>query len=90
MDADGCYWVACVFGSAVARLTPAGAVDRVVAVPVTKPTMPAFGGTALDTLYVTSIGGGGTHPTDPAEADAGRLLAMDVGVTGVAEPRFGG
>jgi sugar lactone lactonase YvrE len=63
-------------------------VDRVVEVPVAKPTMPAFGGPGLETLFVTSIGGGGTHERDVAQPDAGRLLAIDVGITGVADRPF--
>lgn len=84
VDADGCYWIACVFGSAVARLTPAGAVDRVIELPVEKPTKPAFGGPDLDVLFVTSIGGGGSHRE--ASPPNGQLIAIDVGVGGLSEP----
>jgi sugar lactone lactonase YvrE len=90
VDADGCYWVACVFGSAVARLTSDGAVDRVIELPIEKPTMPAFGGPDLETLFVTSIGGGGTHEPNVVQPDAGRLLAIDVGVGGLSESHFAG
>jgi L-arabinonolactonase len=90
VDAEGCYWIACVYGSAVARITPDGAVDRVVAVPVRRPTCVALGGPALDTLFVTSIGGGGDYPVFDDEPDAGRVFAIDVGVTGIAEAVFGG
>ena len=90
VDADGCYWIACVFGSAIARLTPQGDVDRLVDVPVDKPTKPAFGGANLDTLFVTSIGGGGSHERYDDPGLNGRLLAIDVGVRGVPEPLFSG
>ncbi len=90
VDAAGCYWVACVFGAAVARLTPNGVVDRIIDLPVEKPTMPAFGGPDVETLFITSIGGGGTHETNAAEPNAGRLLAIDVGIGGVSEPHFAG
>ena len=90
IDEDGCYWIACVFGSAIARITPQGDVDRLVAVPVDKPTKPAFGGTNLDTLFVTSIGGGGSHERHDDPGLNGRLLAIDVGVRGVQEPIFSG
>lgn len=92
VDEDGCYWVACVYGWAVARLTPGGQIDRIIDLPVEKPTMPAFGGAALDTLFVTSMGDGEPRSRSPnrPQTDAGRLLALDVGVRGMKEPRFAG
>lgn len=85
VDEEGCYWSAAVRGGALHRFTPDGRLDRTVDLPVSRPTMPAFGGDALDTLFVTSIGGG-----DPDEPLAGTILALDVGVRGLPEPRFGG
>ncbi len=86
MDVDGCYWTACVGGGAVARLTPHGDVDRVIELPLTDPTMPAFGGPGLSTLFITSLRRNTAAPTD-SEHD-GHLLALDVGVSGILEPRF--
>ncbi len=86
VDVDGCYWIACVFGSAVARLTPRGKVDRIIDLPVDKPTKPAFGGASLDVLYVTSIGGGGSHERHADPGVNGLLLTIDPGVSGVPEP----
>jgi sugar lactone lactonase YvrE len=90
VDEDGGYWTSCVFGSAVARLTPEGVVDRIIEVPVSKPTMPAFGGAGLETMFVTSIGGGGSHARPDPPGANGRLLAIDVGARGLPEPHFGG
>jgi L-arabinonolactonase len=90
VDQDGCYWIACVYGWAVLRVTPGGAIDREIAVPVEKPTMPAFGGNDLATLFITTIGGGGSHRTDPTQPDAGGLFAVEPGVRGLPEPRFEG
>lgn len=85
VDAEGCYWIACVRGWAVARLTPAGETERIIELPVEMPTMPAFGGPDLETLYLTSI----AAPDDPAQPLSGGLFALDVGVQGRPEPRFG-
>jgi sugar lactone lactonase YvrE len=88
VDESGCYWIACVGGAAVLRVTPRGDVDRVIDMPVLRPTMPAFGGTNLDTMFVTSIG-----PRDPdtdGPGPHGALFAFDPGVRGLPEPRFGG
>jgi L-arabinonolactonase len=85
VDADGCYWMAGVGGSQLVRLTPAGRIDRIVALPVERPTRPAFGGSDLDVLFVTSIGAGTTQP------QAGGIFALTgLGVQGVPEVRFGG
>jgi len=90
LDADGCYWSASVYGWAVIRITPDGALDRRIDLPVQKPSMPAFGGSDLSTLYITSIGAGGSKPSE-AGSDGfapGALLAVDAGVQGVPEPTF--
>jgi sugar lactone lactonase YvrE len=88
VDADGCYWTACVGGGAVARLTPRGDVDRVISLPVTYPTMPAFGGAGLSTLFITSLRGNAEVEGD-REHD-GHILVLDVGVSGNLEPTFQG
>ena len=78
-----------------ARAGPAGDARRARSIggspsPSEKPTMPAFGGPDLSTLFITSIGGGGSHAIDPAQPEAGGLFAIDAGVRGLPEPRFAG
>lgn len=90
VDETGCYWVACVYGWSVLRATPDGEVDRIIELPVEKPSMPAFGGAALDTMFLTSINSGGSAPAQPGQPLAGSVLALDPGVRGVSEPLFGG
>jgi sugar lactone lactonase YvrE len=80
VDADGCYWIACVYG---------WAVDRRIEVPVEKPTMPAFGGPSMTTLFITSIGTGGSRPLADGQPSAGGLFAIETDVRGIAEPLFG-
>lgn len=89
VDADDCYWIACVGGGCIARITPDGRLDRVIDLPLEHPTMPAFGSPDLDVLYVTSLGGPGTEP-DASTLGPGAVLAVDVGCTGLAEPVFAG
>ena len=91
VDADGCYWMAGVGGWQVVRLTPAGKVDRIVDVPVERPSKPMFGGAGLDVLYLTSIGSGLTPGTEQRQPEAGGLFAISgLGVTGVEQARFAG
>jgi len=85
VDAEGCYWTCGNDAGLIHRFTPDGRLDRSLAVPVKKPTMCAFGGPRLDTLYVTSIRPGGDLADQPL---AGGLFALNPGVTGVEEPAF--
>jgi L-arabinonolactonase len=87
IDVDGCYWSASADAGEVIRYTPAGTIDRRIALPVAKPTMPAFGGRDLRTLFVTSIR---PPQPDPREPLAGAIFAIDVGISGLEEPRFAG
>lgn len=89
VDADGCYWMAGINGWQVVRITPEGKVDRIVELPIERPTKPMFGGPGLGTLFVTSLSLGltpGAH-----QPHAGSLHAVSgLGVTGVPEVRFQG
>jgi L-arabinonolactonase len=86
--AGDCYWSAATDGWELVRFTPTGRVDRRIALPVAKPSMLAFGGERLDTIFVTSI--------RPANADlsnqplAGSLFAMQTDVAGLRAPLFAG
>ncbi|MFM0038017.1 SMP-30/gluconolactonase/LRE family protein [Paraburkholderia strydomiana] len=85
VDADGCYWICANDAGLLLRFTPEGKLDRQVPVPQTKPAMCAFGGSKLDTLFVTSI-----HPGASASEHDGHLFAVRPGVTGLLEPEFAG
>ena len=90
VDAEGCYWVAAVYGWALLRISPDGRVDRTIDLPVEKPTMCAFGGPGLSTLYVTSIGEGGAYDPASGQQHPGGIFALEPGVTGLPEPVFAG
>jgi len=90
LDSEGYYWSASVTGWALTRISPAGDVDRRIELPVAKPTMLAFGGPDLTTIYVTSIDGGEVDEARMQGVKAGSLLRVDgVGIAGVPEPSFG-
>jgi sugar lactone lactonase YvrE len=86
VDADGCVWVALWDGAAVRRYTPEGVLDRVVELPVRRPTACAFGGSGLTDLYVTSArkGQAAPHPL------SGSLLVLPGAGQGLAQPAFAG
>jgi sugar lactone lactonase YvrE len=84
VDADGCLWVALWDGGAVRRYTPEGELDRVVALPVRRPTSCAFGGAGLTDLYITSARKGlaAPHPL------SGSVLVLPDAGKGLAQPAF--
>ena len=86
IDADGCYWICGNDAGLIHRFTPAGKLDRSLAVPVKKPAMCAFGGADLDTLFVTSIRPEGIDLSD--QPLAGGVFALRPGVRGLAEAAF--
>ncbi len=87
VDADGCYWICGNDAGLIHRFTPAGKLDRSLAVPVKKPAMCAFGGAGLDTLFVTSIRPGGDVDLSDQPL-AGSVFALRPGVRGLPEPAF--
>ena len=86
VDAEGGVWVAEWDGGRLVRYTPDGRIDRVIPLPVPRPTCPAFGGPALRTLYVTTARTGLDATALAAAPLSGALLALDAGVAGRAEP----
>jgi sugar lactone lactonase YvrE len=87
VDADGCYWICGNDAGLIHRFTPAGKLDRSLAVPVKKPAMCSFGGAGLDTLFVTSIRPGGDVDLSDQPL-AGSVFALRPGVRGLPEPAF--
>jgi sugar lactone lactonase YvrE len=88
IDAEGGLWNAEFHGGRLVRYLPDGRVDRVVALPVQRPTCCTFGGPGLGTLYVTTTSQKMSQAELAAEPLAGALLALDVGLRGLPEPRF--
>ena len=88
VDAEGFIWNAEFDGWRVVRYAPDGRVDRVLPMPVQRPTCCAFGGADLDILYITTASQKMTPAELEAQPLAGALLALDVGVRGLPEPRF--
>lgn len=88
IDAEGFLWNAEFNAARLVRYAPDGRIDRIVPMPVPRPTCCAFGGPALDVLYVTSTSQHMSEEALRAEPLAGALFALDVGVRGLPEPRF--
>jgi sugar lactone lactonase YvrE len=90
VDADGFLWNAHWDGWRVTRYAPDGAIDRVLEVPVPRPTAPGFGGADLATLFITSAAGGLSEQQLKEAPLSGSLFACEPGVRGLPEPMFAG
>ena len=85
IDVDGGYWTALFRGSVLRRYTERGDVDREVELPISQPTMPAFGGGDYRTVYLTSTR---VQLPENDSSKNGCLFALDLGVQGLPEPLF--
>ncbi|HEX7581983.1 MAG TPA: SMP-30/gluconolactonase/LRE family protein [Gaiellaceae bacterium] len=90
VDAEDHIWVAFWDGWAIRRYRPDGSLDRIVALPVARPTSCAFGGDDLNDLYVTSARTGLTADALEAQPHAGGVFVLRPGVRGRAPNRFAG
>lgn len=88
VDAAGCLWSAQWGSSRVVRYTPDGNIDRGIELPVSQPTCIAFGGEALDLLFITTARDGLSKEVLAMEPLAGDVLVYRAGVTGLAEEVF--
>jgi len=85
VDSAGNYWCAMYEGGRILRLSPAGDILSELALPVRCPTMMAFGGDDLRTLYITSV----SKNRPAAELEqyplSGCVLSLRVDVPGLPE-----
>ena len=88
VDAEGYLWNAEFNGWRVVRYAPDGHIDRVIPVPTHRPTCCTLGGPNLDILYVTTASQQMSDEDLAKQPLAGALLAFNVGVRGLVEPRF--
>jgi sugar lactone lactonase YvrE len=86
IDTEGGYWSALHGGGKLRRFYPDGSVDRDIDLPVSQPTMPAFAGEDLATLYFTSASDRMSAEAKAREPQAGGLFRLDPGSRGVARP----
>ncbi len=85
VDAEGFLWNAHWGGWKIVRYDPDGNKEREIAVPVSQPTCPAFGGHDLNRLYITSARQGLSEMELAKQPHAGKVLALDIDIAGQAE-----
>ncbi|HEY0064171.1 MAG TPA: SMP-30/gluconolactonase/LRE family protein [Telluria sp.] len=88
VDSEGAYWCAMFEGGRLLRFSPAGELLRQIALPLRCPTMLAFGGDDLRTLYITSA----SHGRSAQELEnfplSGCTLSLQMDVAGREEPHY--
>jgi len=90
VDAEDCLWVAFWDGWCLRRFSPSGELLLNLNLPVQRPTSCAFGGPALDQLFITSARRGLSAAELALQPQAGGLFLVEPGVSGVAERPFAG
>lgn len=85
VDAEGYYWSALFDGGRVVRLSPEGQIVAEIALPVSRPTMIAFGGQDLRTAYVTTARTGLGDDELTKQPLAGSIFSFQTDVPGLAE-----
>ena len=88
VDAEGCYWTALFEGGRVQRYAPDGTLLAEYPVPAKCPTMIAFGGPDMKTLYCTSARLGRPAEELAEYPHSGALFSMRTDVAGLARPLF--
>jgi D-xylonolactonase len=90
VDADDHVWIAFWDGGCLRRLSRTGELVTEIKLPVQRPTCPAFGGAALDQLFVTSATTGLSAEERRRQPFAGGLLRLEPGVFGRRSHMFAG
>ncbi|ODT80361.1 MAG: hypothetical protein ABS76_16910 [Pelagibacterium sp. SCN 64-44] len=88
VDSQGYLWNARWGGNCVIRYAPDGTIDRIVEVPVSQVTCPAFGGRDLKRLFLTSANKNLSDDQLAAEKVAGGVFYIDLDIAGLPEARI--
>jgi len=88
VDSEGAYWCAMFEGGRLLRLAPDGEILRELQLPARCPTMLAFGGPDLRTLYITTARANRPEAELAQYPLSGCLLTVDIDVAGLPEPAY--
>ena len=90
VDSEGFLWSTHWAGWRVTRYDPSGKKERDIRLPVPNVTCCAFGGPAMDELYLTTARTTLDEARRKQHPQAGDLFRVKVGVKGMARPPFAG
>jgi sugar lactone lactonase YvrE len=88
VDSEDAYWCAMYEGGRILRFSRSGELLREIKLPLRCPTMVAFGGIDLRTLYITSARRGRSDEELALYPHSGCVLAIAVDVPGRAETPY--
>lgn len=86
IDAEGTLWNACWGAGALNAYSPQGRLVRSIELPVRQPTCPAFIGADAAVMIVTSAWEGMDDEARKADPHAGKVLLLDLTLTGRHDP----
>ena len=81
VDSMGFVWVACWDGSCIIRFKINGKIDKIIKLPISRPTSVCFGGKNLNTLFITSARK--TNKFNQPEKDSGNIFFIKTNVKGI-------
>lgn len=87
VDSEGNYWSALYAGGRVVQINPQGEIINTIAIPAKNPTMVAFGGPEMKTLFVTTTKAGSDEEAEQYPL-SGSIFAVEVEVAGLPEPKY--
>ncbi|GAB3476629.1 SMP-30/gluconolactonase/LRE family protein [Marinomonas epiphytica] len=90
VDSEGNYWSALYQGQRVVKISPEGNILEEHPIPATYPTMVAFGGPDMQTLFVSTCRSAQTEDELKNLPQAGGIFAIQLDTKGQTEPRFAG
>lgn len=85
VDAVGCLWNAHWDGWRLTRYRPDGGIDRVIEMPVQRPTSLCFGGRDMTSLFVTSASTRMSAEELAKAPESGALFRIETDIRGLAE-----
>ena len=88
VDVQGNYWVAMYEGARLCQFAPDGRMLAQYAAPSQCPTMPCFGGTDLQTLYLTTVRHGRSDAELARYPDSGCVFTMRAPLPGLPAHSF--
>lgn len=90
VNSEGYLWCCNWDGWSVTRYAPSGEIDRVLKVPVPRPTSVCFGGPRMDQLFITSASDGLKEEQLTEAPLSGSLFVCEPGVKGLLDAEFNG